>query len=71
MVVVGSGSVVTSLVSEGLVDEYRIRIRPIILGAGKPLFSDRNARHPLRLVSMQQFNNGVIGLHYEPILNKV
>ena len=71
MVVVGSGSVVTALVSEGLVDEYRIRIRPIILGAGKPLFSDRNARHPLRLVSMQQFNNGVIGLHYEPLLNKV
>lgn len=71
IVVVGSGSVVTSLVRAGLVDEYRIRVRPIILGAGKPLFSDSNARHPLRLVSSQQFDNGVIGLHYEPMLNKV
>ncbi|MHB8566345.1 MAG: dihydrofolate reductase family protein [Nitrososphaerales archaeon] len=71
LVVVGSGSVVNSLVREGLVDEYRIRVRPIILGAGKQLFSDRNARHPLKLVSSKQFDNGVIGLHYEPILHNV
>lgn len=71
MVIIGSGSIVTSLVREGLVDEYRIRVRPIILGAGKQLFSDRNARHPLRLVSSKQFDNGVMGLHYEPILHSV
>ena len=68
MVVIGSGSLVATLAREGLVDEFRIRIRPIILGAGKPLFIDRNARHPLKLVSSQAFDNGVLGLHYEPVL---
>ena len=68
MVVIGSGSLVATLAREGLVDEYRVRIRPIILGAGKPLFVDRKARHPLKLVSSQAFDNGVLGLHYEPIV---
>lgn len=68
MVVPGSGSLVAAFAREGLVDEYRIRIRPIILGAGKPLFIDHNARHSLRLVSSQAFDNGVLGLHYEPIV---
>jgi dihydrofolate reductase len=63
MVVIGSGSLVASFATEGLVDEYRIRIRPIILGGGKPLFIDRNTRNPLKLVSSQAFDNGVLGLH--------
>jgi dihydrofolate reductase len=66
MVVIGSGSLVAALAREGLIDEYRIRIRPIILGSGRLLFEDRNQRHPLKLVSMMSFKSGVIGLHYEP-----
>lgn len=66
MVVVGSGTLVSALVRSGLVDEYRIRVRPWILGAGKPLFVDNNARHPLKLISARTFNNGVVALHYEP-----
>ena len=68
MVVLGSGSLVADLAREGLVDEFRLRIRPIILGAGKPLFINRKARHPLKLVSSQAFDNGVLGLHYEPLV---
>ena len=45
MVVVGSGTLASALVGSDLVDEYRIRVRPIILGAGKPIFVDQNARH--------------------------
>jgi dihydrofolate reductase len=67
MVVVGSGTLVAALVRAGLIDEYRIRIRPIILGAGKPLFTDRDARHPLRLIEARTFRNGVVALHYEPV----
>jgi dihydrofolate reductase len=67
MVVVGSGSLVSTLVQSGLVDEYRIRIRPIILGAGKPIFVDHDARHSLRLISAKTFDNGVVALHYEPV----
>lgn len=66
MVVVGSGTLVSSLVRNDLVDEYRLRIRPIILGAGRPLFHDEKKRHSLKLISSQAFDNGVVALHYEP-----
>ena len=67
MVVVGSGTLVSALVRSGLVDEYRVRVRPIILGAGKPMFVDQDARHSLKLISAKTFSNGVIALHYEPV----
>lgn len=67
MVVIGSGTLVSALMKSGLIDEYRVRVRPIILGAGKPLFVDQDARHPLRLISAVTFGNGVVALHYEPI----
>lgn len=66
MVIVGSGTLVSSLVRSDLVDEYRIRIRPIILGAGRSLFRDEKRRHNLTLVSSTAFENGVVALHYEP-----
>jgi dihydrofolate reductase len=38
MVVYGSGSIVSTLMNLGLIDEYRIIVNPVILGNGKPLF---------------------------------
>ena len=70
MVVVGSGSLVATLARDGLIDEYRIRIRPIILGSGRLLFEDRNHRHALKFVSVTSFKSGVVGLHYEPLTEK-
>lgn len=67
MVLVGSGTLVSALLQKGLIDEYYIRVRPIILGAGRPLFADPKARHPLKLVDSKTFKTGVIGLHYEPL----
>ena len=66
MVIVGSGTLVSSLVAKDMIDEYRIRIRPIILGSGKTLFNDKNKRHKLKLISASKFSNGVVALHYEP-----
>lgn len=66
MVVVGSGTLISALVGGDLVDEYRIRVRPIILGAGKPSFVDKKSRHKLKLISAKTFRSGVVGLHYEP-----
>jgi dihydrofolate reductase len=71
MVIVGSGSLVATLARDGLIDEYRIRIRPIILGSGRLLFEDRNHRHALKFVSVKSFKSGVIGLHYEPMTDKI
>ncbi|MCL4315038.1 MAG: dihydrofolate reductase family protein [Candidatus Thermoplasmatota archaeon] len=66
MVIVGSGTLVSALVRNELIDEYRIRIRPIILGAGRPLFADDQKRHKLKLISSRASGNGVVALHYEP-----
>jgi dihydrofolate reductase len=66
MVVVGSGTLVGSLLRGGLIDEYFVRVRPIILGSGRPIFVDPDGRHPLKLVSAKTFRSGVVGLHYEP-----
>ena len=67
MVIVGSGTLVSTLVRSDMIDEYRIRIRPIILGAGKPIFTDDRKRHKLKLISASTFENGVVALHYEPV----
>lgn len=66
MLVLGSSSLVSSLMRDGLIDEYRIRIVPIVLGSGRPLFKDQKERHRLRLVSSRAFQNGILALHYEP-----
>ena len=70
LVVVGSGTLVASLLQHDLIDEYFIRVRPMILGAGRPIFVDPNGRHPLKLVSTRTFKSGAIGLHYESVSPK-
>ena len=70
IVVVGSGTLLASLLRHDLIDEYFIRVRPIILGSGRSLFEDRKARHPLKLVTAKTFKSGTIGLHYESLPSK-
>jgi dihydrofolate reductase len=65
LVVVGSGTLVSALIRDSLIDEFFIRVRPVILGAGRPIFVDPDKRHPLKLLSAKTFKSGVIGLHYE------
>ena len=47
-----------------LIDEYRLYVHPVILGAGRPLFPPSERPTELRLVDTQQFGNGVVALHY-------
>ncbi len=53
-----------SLTELGLIDEYRIYLHPVVLGHGKPYFS--GARPPLRLLSHDEIDEGVIRLIYAP-----
>jgi dihydrofolate reductase len=40
VVIMGGGDVIGSALAEGLVDELRIHLAPIVLGGGTPLFKD-------------------------------
>jgi dihydrofolate reductase len=48
----------------GLIDEYRLYLRPIVLGRGKPFFA--GPRPPLRLVASEQIGEDAIRLTYVP-----
>ncbi|MFD2025188.1 dihydrofolate reductase family protein [Promicromonospora aerolata] len=56
----GSVSLTRSLADAGLVDAYHLLVFPVLLGQGKPLFSDTDkAAQKLRLVEHEAYKNGV------------
>jgi dihydrofolate reductase len=61
---VGGPDLARSLGDIGLIDEYRLYLRPIVLGRGKPFFAA--PRPPLRLVANDLIGEGTIRLTYVP-----
>jgi dihydrofolate reductase len=61
----GTGPLDRTLVTEGLVDEFRIWIVPVTQGPGQPLFSDV-PETSLELAGTQTFSTGVVLLTYVP-----
>ncbi len=58
---------VQSLVRLALVDEYRLYVHPVAVGAGAPLFPDLGRPQGLRLLSSRIFHCGVLALTYRPM----
>jgi dihydrofolate reductase len=63
--VLGGADLAATFRKHDLIDEYRIYVHPVLIGAGKPLFAPSDARTDLRLVDTRVFGNGVVLLHYE------
>jgi dihydrofolate reductase len=63
--VVGGGGVASRLADAGLLDEVLVTIVPVVLGAGKPVFSDPVPGAPLRLLGTEVYGNGMVELRYE------
>jgi dihydrofolate reductase len=61
----GSVQLVQTLVEHDLVDEYRLMLFPVVLGAGKRLFGETGDATPLRLVD-SKLAGEVLILTYEP-----
>ncbi len=64
MIVFASSKLVQSLTNFGLVDEYRTVVHPVVLGTGKRLFDNINARTDLKLESAKPYNSGAVLLRY-------
>jgi dihydrofolate reductase len=61
---VGGPNLARSLTDLGLIDEYRLYVRPVVLGRGKPFFA--GPRPPLRLVASDLIGEDAIRLTYVP-----
>ena len=61
---VGGATLVSSLMSAGLVDELRLVVRPIVLGGGKTMFKDVKERHALRLLETKPLKSDLARLTY-------
>jgi dihydrofolate reductase len=60
----GHGRLAQTLLENGLIDELRLAIHPVLAGAGLPQFSNGHKR-PLKLVSAKSFTTGVVVLSYQ------
>ena len=59
IVVHGSGQLVQALVENGLVDELRLMVFPVVLGSGKRLFGETSDKQPLELAESRTVGDGV------------
>jgi dihydrofolate reductase len=62
--VMGSASLAAQLISNDLVDEFRLMVEPIVLGGGKRLVPDDGRARPLELVSTSIASTGVLICNY-------
>ena len=66
IVISGSGTLVRSLLEDGLIDELKLMIHPIVVGSGKRLFEEGEKQTALELVDSKTFSTGVVYLTYRP-----
>jgi len=67
MVILGSGTIISQLAPEGLIDEYQIVVNPVVLGKGKTMFDGIKEKLTLKLTKTRTFGNGNVLLCYEPM----
>ena len=65
IVVPGSNQLARTLMKHDLVDELRVVVFPVVLGAGERLFGETSEKKPMRLVDTKAIGDGLVFLTYE------
>lgn len=69
--VFGSGDLSATLLEQGLFDEYRLCLVPVVLGNGKQLFGRKLSRLRMKLLESRPLVSGSVLLRYEPFAEAV
>ena len=64
---VGGATLAASFIRRGLVDEYRLLVHPVVLGAGTRFFPEVDSPIPLRRSATKRFGSGVVYVGYERV----
>ena len=63
-IAIGGATLAAEAAVLGLIDEYRARVYPLLVGGGIPFFAQRERRVGLELVETRTFSSKVVYLHY-------
>jgi dihydrofolate reductase len=66
LVLMGSGTIVSQLTQEGLIDEFQLVVNPLVLGKGRSMFDGVKTKVPMKRTKTRTFENGNVFLCYEP-----
>ncbi|MBW4032492.1 MAG: dihydrofolate reductase [Acidobacteria bacterium] len=63
-IAIGGATLAAEAAALGLIDEYRVRVYPVLVGGGIPFFPHNRHRVDLELVESHRFTSGVLSLRY-------
>jgi dihydrofolate reductase len=63
-IAIGGADLATQAAELGLIDEYRLRVYPVLVGGGTPYFSHAQTRVDLELIETRGFRSGVVYLRH-------
>ncbi len=66
-IAIGGAALAAEAAELGLIDEYGLRVHPVIVGGGTPFFPRAQRRADLELVSIRTFGCGVVSLRYRVV----
>ncbi|WP_306192683.1 MULTISPECIES: dihydrofolate reductase family protein [unclassified Streptomyces] len=66
-IAIGGATLAAEAAASGLIDEYRARVCPVLVGGGIPFFPQQERRVDLELVETRTFSSGVVYLRYRVV----
>lgn len=63
-IAIGGAALAAEAAASDLIDEYRARVYPVLVGGGTPYFARHNTRVDLELVEARTLSSGVVFLHH-------